>query len=70
MDKEKLNNHTTVDRKKYSVGAGKWQELKIQGLMILNDIDNTEYEIISENNETYVITNSKEAEEIMEILGF
>ena len=70
MDKEKLNNHTTVDRKKYSVGAGKWQELKIQGLMILNDIDNTEYEIVSENNETYVITNSKEAEEIMEILGF
>ena len=38
--------------------------------MILNDIDNTEYEIVSENNETYVITNSKEAEEIMEILGF
>lgn len=70
MDKEKLNNHTTVDRKKYSVGSGKWQELKIQGIMILNDIDNTEYEIVSENNETYVITNSKEAEEIMEILGF
>ena len=70
MSKEKLNNHTTVDRKKYSVGAGKWQELKIQGIMILNDIDNTEYEIVSENNETYVITNSKEAEEIMEILGF
>ena len=70
MSKEKLNNHTTVDRKKYSVGAGKWQELKIQGIMILNDIDNTEYEIVSENNEIYVITNSKEAEEIMEILGF
>ena len=70
MDKEKLNNHTTVDRKKYSVGAGKWQGLKIIGIMILNDIDNTEYEIVSENNETYVITNSKEAEEIMEILGF
>ena len=70
MSKEKLNNHTTVDRKKYSVGAGKWQELKILGLMVLNDIDNTEYEIVSENNETYVITNSKEAEEIMEILGF
>lgn len=70
MDKEKLNNHITVDRKKYPVGSGKWQELKILGLMILNDIDNTEYEIVSENNETYVITNSKEAEEIMEILGF
>ena len=70
MSEEKLNNHTTVDRKKYSVGAGKWQELKILGLMILNDIDNTEYEIVSENNEIYVITNSKEAEEIMEILGF
>ena len=70
MSEEKLNNHTTVDRKKYSVGAGKWQELKILGLMILNDIDNTEYEIVSENNEIYVITKSKEAEEIMEILGF
>ena len=70
MSKEKLNNHITVDRKKYPVGSGKWQGLKIQGIMILNDIDNTEYEIVSENNETYVITNSKEAEEIMEILGF
>ena len=70
MNKEKLNNHTTVDRKKYSVGAGKWQELKILGIMILNDIENTEYEIISENNEIYVITCSKKAEELMEILGF
>lgn len=68
---KKLNKYTKCDRIAFFIGEG-WHGLKVHDLMISNNIGSMEYDIGSyvKNDNTYVITWSKEAKTLLRNKGY